>query len=75
MKGIASMESNHGLTFPGPCESCGKKGPRFKFYNKYADPPINMDLCPKCMNKAFHCMVIFFQTPAGKKALAERRSV
>lgn len=65
---------NDGLTFPGKCESCGKNGPRFRFRNDYAEPVINMDLCPSCMNKAFHAMLFYFRTPAGKKALAERKA-
>ena len=38
------MDVNRGLTNPGKCDNCGKRGPRFKFYNQYADPVIDMDL-------------------------------
>lgn len=63
------MEQNLGLTYPGKCDSCNKRGPRFKFYNQYADPVIDMDLCPQCMSIAFRCMEFFFRTPAGKNAV------
>ena len=66
------MDVNRGLTNPGKCDNCGKRGPRFKFYNQYADPVIDMDLCPQCMSIAFRCMNFFFHTPAGKKATEKR---
>ena len=65
---------NDGLTMPGRCESCGEKGPRFHFRNVYAEPEINFDLCPNCMQTAFLCMALFFRTPAGKKAIEKRRA-
>ena len=68
------MEQNLGLTNPGKCDSCSKRGPRFKFYNQYADPVIDMDLCPQCMSIAFRCMNIFFRTPAGREAIARRQA-
>lgn len=63
---------NRGLTMPGPCESCGKKAPRFQFYNEYAEPEIAYKLCPRCMNKAMISMRVFFQTPAGAEAIKRR---
>ena len=60
---------NLGLVPPGKCESCGKKGPRFKFHNIHADPEVTMDLCPACMDKALKCLSIFFRTPAGREAI------
>ena len=68
------MEQNLGLTNPGKCDSCSKRGPRFKFYNQYADPVIDMNLCPQCMSIAFRCMNIFFRTPAGREAIARRQA-
>ena len=68
------MEQNLGLTNPGKCDSCNKRGPRFKFYNQYADPVIDMDLCPQCMSIAFRCMNIFLRTPAGREAIARRQA-
>ena len=66
--------TNDGLTFPGKCQSCGIKGPRFRFRNDFAEPTIRMDICPVCMNTALRCMGIYLRTPAGRAALAERRS-
>lgn len=60
---------------PGKCESCNRKGQRFRYYNPYAEPAIEMDLCPKCMETAFKCMAFFFQTPAGRKAIDKRRQM
>ncbi len=68
------MEQNLGLTNPGKCDSCKARGPRFKFYNQYADPVIDMDLCPQCMSIAFRCMNFFFHTPAGREAIARRQA-
>ena len=68
------MEQNLGLTNPGKCDSCSKRGPRFKFYNQYADPVIDMDLCPQRMSIAFRCMNFFFHTPAGREAIARRQA-
>lgn len=65
---------NDGLTMPGKCQSCGAKGPRFRFRNDFADPVIRMDLCPACIFTAVRCMDFYLRTPAGRKALAERRS-
>ena len=62
------MEGFEGLTTPGRCESCGKKGLRFSFRNTYAEPEIRMDLCPRCMNNALHAVYIFSQTPDGWEA-------
>ena len=61
---------NRGLVMPGPCETCGTKGPRFQFYNDYSENVIAYKLCPGCMSKALAAMYIFFRTPAGVKAMA-----
>ena len=66
---------NIGLVPPGKCESCGAKGPRLKFYNGYADPPITMDLCPACMDKALRCLSIFLHTPAGREVIRKHMEV
>ena len=64
------MNHADGLTTPGKCESCGAKGPRFRFRNDFAQPVIRMDLCLSCMRTALRCMGIFMRTPAGRQALA-----
>lgn len=64
---------NLGLVPPGKCESCGQKGPRWKFHNVYADPPITMDLCPACMDTALKSLSLFFRTPAGREAIRKQR--
>ena len=63
---------NRGLTMPGPCESCGTKGPRFQFYNDYVEKPVAFKLCPRCMSTALACMYMFFRTTAGAEALKKK---
>ena len=48
----AAIECNLGLTEPGKCESCGKNGPRAKFWNWYTEKDIECNLCFSCMRKA-----------------------
>ena len=67
------MNNNDGLTMPGKCQSCGAKGPRFRFRNDFAQPVIRMDLCLPCMRTALRCMGIFMRTQAGRQALAEKQ--
>lgn len=67
------MNHADGLTMPGKCESCGAKGPRFRFRNDFAQPVIRMDLCLPCMRTALRCMGIFMRTPAGRQALAAKQ--
>lgn len=59
----AALETNYGLTMPGRCDTCGKYGPRYKFYNEYTsyDGPIEYDLCPRCITNAVRCVDIFLR--------------
>lgn len=53
----AALETNLGLTYPGRCNTCGRYGPLFKFYNEYtSEEVIEYDLCPNCMSKALRCV-------------------
>jgi hypothetical protein len=67
------MNHADGLTMPGKCQSCGAKGPRFRFRNDFAQPVIRMDLCLPCMRTALRCMGIFMRTQAGRQALAAKQ--
>ena len=66
------MDGFGGMTTPGRCENCGKNGVRFSFRNEYADPIIKMNLCPRCMDTALHCLFIFKTTPAGRETMKKR---
>lgn len=57
----AALECNLGLIEPGKCESCGRHGPRMKFYNYYSDEEIEYDLCIPCMSKAVRCVDIYLR--------------
>ena len=53
----AALECNLGLIEPGKCESCGREGPRFKFYNEYTNEEVvEWNLCPNCLSKAVRCV-------------------
>lgn len=67
-----NVDVNLGLTMPGKCDECSNVGPRFKFYNQFAEPAIKKDLCPVCMRKAIKCVGFFLRTPAGARALREK---
>lgn len=68
----AIQETYLGLTTPGRCGNCGKKGARFRFSNDYAEPPVEFDLCPKCMETAVRCVAFFLNTRAGYEATKRR---
>ena len=72
-RAMTVMNHADGLTMPGKCQSCGAKGPRFRFRNDFAQPVIRMDLCLPCMRTALRCMGIFMRTPAGREAIRKQR--
>lgn len=68
----AALETNLGLIEPGVCNNCKHVGPRLKFYNEFADPPVEFDLCVRCMSTAIHCIGFhLLNTPTGKELLAD----
>lgn len=69
MEMAMDMSVNLGLTLSGKCDDCANAGPRFKFYNRFAEPAIEKNLCPICMRKAMKCVGFFFRTPAGIQAV------
>ena len=53
----AALECNLGLIEPGKCDTCGRIGPRCKFYNEYtSEEPIEYNLCLRCMSTAVRCV-------------------